>query len=146
MNTVHRFSATIALLAIGTAATAQSTSSAQRDLRGSSVKVGVVIPFGGGGNRAERAPRLEAWSEPAGSRDSMNVQLRSDNSATYGPPAHFGMTLAGQPRMIVNGREVPGQTDRNGVSGLGWVGIGLGVAVLAVGVLLIGIQKSHLND
>ena len=35
---------------------------------------------------------------------------------------------------MLNGREMRGQDNRHGISTLGWVGIGIGVAVIAFGV------------
>ncbi len=144
MNNLYRFSTSLSLLSVSAAATAQSPySSAQSDLRGSGVKLGVVIPFGSGGSKAERAPRLEAWSDHRSQRDEFQFRLRDDRDLAQ--PLRLGVTLGQQPRMIANGREVPGQTDRKGVSALGWVGITIGVAALVVGAGLLGAFGSLSN-
>jgi hypothetical protein len=122
MNGLHRIAAGLALLAIAAGAGAQSAySPTQRDLRGGGgVRAGIVIPFGNTGSAAERAPRLEAWSEPGRTQGSTEQPLRSDRDEAYGPPLRLGVTLTGQPRMIQNGQEAPGQADRRNVSALPW--------------------------
>lgn len=146
MRNLHTFATGLAFLAIGSGAAAQSAySPAQRDFRSGSVNAGIVIPFGGSGSSAERAPRLEAWSEPGRSHQGPELSLRSDREGAYGLPTRLGVTLASNPRMMANGREIPGQDDRHGVSTLGWVGIGLGVVVIAAGAILIAYKNREFD-
>jgi hypothetical protein len=129
MNGLHNFAAAIALIVTGTSAVAQSTNTmSDTRMRESSARVGIVIPLGSGGSKAERAPRLEAWSDHRSQRDEFQLRLRDDRDVAQ--PLRLGVTIGEQPRMIANGREVPGQQDRKNVSALGWVGIGVGVVVI----------------
>jgi hypothetical protein len=143
MNALHRFVAALLLLALGAAATAQSTSTMsqtgpQAGMREARVQAGIVIPFGRAGTTTERAPRLEMWSDHGRDRNPAPQSLRSDADPGYGQPLRFGVTLGSEPRMMVNGREMPGQSDRRNVSALGWVGITVGVAALVVGAAVLG--------
>jgi hypothetical protein len=143
MNGLHRFAAGLALLAIANSASAQSNyTTGHRDNR---MQAGIVIPFGSAGSRSERAPRLEAWSEPGRSQGRAELPRQSNRDEAYSPPTRLGVTLAGQPRMMVNGREVPGQADRHNISALGIVGIVAGVAVIVVGAAVLGAFGSFSN-
>ncbi len=137
MAKVHAFSAGLALLAMGTSLSAQSTLAPgpfqQRDNR---VNVGIVVPLGNAGSAAEQAPRLEAWSEAGWQRDRAQVRLRTDLDQGQVQSPRLGIALARQPRLMLNGRELPAQDDRKGVSTLGWVGIGVAVVVVVGGVAL----------
>jgi hypothetical protein len=134
---LRNYAAALALLATATGAAAQSTNTmSDTRMRDSSARVGIVVPFGSGGSKAERAPRLEAWSDHRSQRDEFQIRLRDNRDVAQ--PLRLGVTIGEQPRMIANGREVPGQTDRKGVSALGWVGITVGVAALVVGAAMLG--------
>jgi hypothetical protein len=136
MKHFHRLASVLALAATGTSATAQSSNTlAQERMRDSRFQAGILIPFGSAGSTAERAPRLEAWSEPGTAR---TLRLRTDAASEFVQPVRLGITLNQHPRMIRNGQEVPGQTDRHHVSALGWVGITVGVAAVVVGAALLG--------
>jgi hypothetical protein len=139
MHRFYRLASAMALIAMGTAATAQSTNTlSDSRMRGSRVQAGIVIPLGSTGSSAERAPRLEMWSERESLRDRAEVRLRTDGDGVYGPPNRLGVTLASNPRMMVNGQQVPGQADRRNISALGVVGIVAGVAVILVGAAVLG--------
>jgi hypothetical protein len=133
---------TIALLTsftICTTASARPSDNLARSGIGESgAHIGIVIPFGSNGSSAERAPRLEAWSGPGQHSSNVDVPLLADRDQAYGQPTRFGVTITGQPRMMHNGREVPGQVDRHNVSALGWIGITAGVAAIVVGAAVLG--------
>jgi len=145
MAGLYRFAAGLALLAIGTSAAAQSAftsaqySSAQSAPRDNRLQIGIVIPFGHAGTSAERAPRLEAWSEAGRLRDASVLRTRAERELAYGRSAHLGLTLNQQPRLMLNGREVPHQSNRHGVSTLGAAGIVLGVVVIGLGLGVLGV-------
>jgi hypothetical protein len=103
----------------------------------SRVQVGVTIPFGGGGSEAERAPRLELWGERGQPGEFREARLRTEPDAAYPQQQRLGISFNRQPRLMINGREMPRQDNRHGISALGWVGIGLGVAVIAFGVFAL---------
>jgi hypothetical protein len=138
MAKVRAFSAGLALLAMGTSLSAQSTLAPgpfqQRDSR---VNVGIVVPLGNAGSTAERAPRLEAWSDYRPQRSLPQASLRPDLDPSGARPMRIGVNFTGDTRLMINGREAPNQTDRKGVSALGWVAIGVGVAVIVFGVVVI---------
>jgi hypothetical protein len=143
MKRLHRIATGLALLSICTAGIAQSNlTPGQPGFRDNRIQAGIVIPFGNSGTAAERAPRVETWSEAGRQRGMPELRLQNDQGQTYGPPVRVGLALASEPRLMLNGREVPNQTDRRGVSTLGWIGIGLGVAVIGFGAFLI----NHVNS
>jgi hypothetical protein len=143
---LHRVTAGMALLAMGATVSAQSTFvPGQAGRRDNRVQAGIVIPFGSAGTSAERAPRLEAWSQQGWQRESAELRMRADRDPGEAQPIRMGITLNQRPRMMLNGREVPGQDDRHGVSTLSWVGIGLGVAVIAFGFGLADAAKQANN-
>lgn len=134
--------AALALAANGTSAIAQSNLASELPGRQEGrVNVGVVIPFGSAGSKAERAPRLEAWSERGRYEAASTLRIRTSPQEEV-KPVRLGVTLDGQTRLMINGREMPRQENKQGVSTVGWVAIGVGVAVLAFGVVLI----DHVNN
>ena len=133
MAALHRLATGLALLAIGTSAAAQTQiGGGPSDPRDSRVQIGVIVPLGSAGSKAERAPRVELWSDRRSQSERVRPRLRLDSSAPTVRPVRLGVTLQQHPQMTLNGREVPRQNDRQGVSALGWVGIGVGVVVLTV--------------
>lgn len=139
MTGLQRMASCLTLLAMSTSAIAQSSNTlSDARTRDSRAQAGIVIPFGKSGTRAERAPRLEIWSEQAHRHNLANLPVRADRDSTQDLPVRIGIPLNSQPRMLRNGREIPGQSDRHGVSALGWVGIGIGVAALVVGAAVLG--------
>ena len=95
------------------------------------IMLGLTLPLGG--KKAERTPQLElrmtrdrVWAD--------GQRLLGFNQTPF--VSRLSLTLDGQDRLLVNGRTVQ-HDDRNGVSTLGAVAIGLGVAVLIGGALLV---------
>ena len=133
MAALHRFATGLALLAIGTSAAAQTqigaSPSGPRDAR---VQIGVIVPFGSAGSTAERAPRVEVWSDQREPAQRTTTPLRLDRDEPTVRRVRLGVTLQQHPQLTLNGREMPQQDSRHGVSALGWAGIGLGVVVLTV--------------
>lgn len=101
----------------------------------SRVQAGIVIPLGQGGSSAERAPRLEAWSEHRPLRDLPVPILRPSMDPAVLRQSRIGFSLGDQTRLLVNGRDVGQENGRMGISTLGWVGIGVGLAVLVGGAI-----------
>jgi hypothetical protein len=94
------------------------------------IMLGLVLPLGG--KKAERAPQVELRM----TRD----RLGGDGQRLLGSHdtpfvSRISLTLDGQERLFVNGREFR-QDDRQGVSTLGAIAIGFGVAVLIGGALV----------
>ena len=98
------------------------------------VQAGVVIPLGAGGSEAERAPRLEAWSDHRQQRDLPLASLGPSYDPAALRPIRIGVNFSGSPRLMLNGREMPGQDNRKGISTLAVVGIGV-VALVVIGVV-----------
>jgi hypothetical protein len=147
MAKVHAFSAGLALLAMGTSLSAQSTLAPgpfqQRDSR---VNVGIVVPLGNAGSTAERAPRLEAWSDHRPQQSLPQANLRPDLDPSDARTTRIGVNFTGETRLMINGREAPNQSDRKGISTLGWVAIGVTVVVVAAAGLLVYVDEKGLND
>lgn len=106
------------------------------------VQAGIVIPLGGGGTDAERAPRLEAWSDHRAQRPVPQASLRPDFEQGAVRPVRIGINFTGETRMLVNGREMPGQDNRKGVSTVGWVAIGVVVVAAALGATYLALPRS----
>ena len=135
MVVLHRLVTGLAVLVIGTSASAQSyigaSPSGPRDNR---VQVGVIVPFGNAGSAAERAPRIEIWNDQRSPGERAGLRLRLDADAPAVRPLRLGITLQQHPQMTLNGREMALQDGRKGISTLGLVGIGLGVGVIVLAV------------
>jgi hypothetical protein len=133
----HRSVTLLALLALAAPLSAQSTvlpgPSTQSANR---VKVGLVLPLGNSGTHAENAPRFEAWSEHARRTEAAGNSLGSIRSTSSN---RLGVSLAGQPQMLVNGREVPRQSGQHNVSAVGWAAITVGVLAAGLGLGLLGV-------
>lgn len=110
------------------------------------VQAGIVIPLGGGGTEAERAPRLEAWSDRTAQRPLPQANLRGDFDPPGSQPVRIGVNFTGETRVMLNGREMPGQENRKGISALGVTGIVVGVLVLGAVVFVIEYKTSGLGD
>lgn len=135
--------AALALAGVATPSAAQSFDNTGRDAPGDArVQAGIVIPFGGGGSPAERAPRLEAWSDHRAQRPLPQASLRPDFEPGAVRPVRIGINFSGETRMLVNGREMPGQDNRKGVSTVGWVAIGVAVVAVALGVTYLALPRS----
>lgn len=94
------------------------------------VMLGLVLPFGG--KKSKSAPQLELrmTRDRVGSDGQRLIGLNEKPFVS-----RIALSLDGQESLFVNGRLVQ-QEDRKGVSTLGAVAIGLGVAVLVGGALL----------
>ena len=135
MRRIQNCLAILALSGLAAPAAAQSFDNTSRAGRSEvRIQAGVVIPLGGGGTAAERAPRVEAWSDHRAPRTLPQARLRFDQDPLAARPVRIGVNFSGASRLMLNGREMRGQDDRHGISTLGWVGIGVGVAVIAFGV------------
>lgn len=137
MKRVHIPLTILTSMALTASASAQSFNGAA--LPGTSeakVQAGIVIPLGRGGTDAERAPRLEAWSDHRSQRPQ--ASLRPDLAQPTIQPMRIGINFTGEARLMVNGREAPDQTGSKGVSTLGWAGITVGVVAVAFGAAMLG--------
>lgn len=131
---MRKFIAATALVAMVTSPVAAQ----QSDFRASGpahgegrVTVGLVLPFGG--RKAQRAPQVELRL----ARDV--IRWDGQRESTMGGPireSRIGLTLDGTERLMINGREQRVE-DRQGVSTLGGVAIGVGVAVVVGGLLML---------
>jgi hypothetical protein len=122
---------------VASPAFAQSASPLTREgLPDARVQVGVVVPLGSAGSKAERAPRLEAWSEHGPTRAATQAPLRFD-PAIPAKQMRLGVTLTKAPQMMLNGREVPRGKDGKPIGTWGWVAIGTVAVLVAGGVLLV---------
>jgi hypothetical protein len=95
--------------------------------------LGITIPFGKGGRESERKPRLELAFDHR-QHDANGLEIRDGVNQNTGNPIRLGLTLSKEPKMMMNGRELPKQNIRNNVSTAGWIAIG----VVAVGGLAYG--------
>ena len=138
MGRLHNLIGAVIAAALATPAAAQNfDNGVQPRPPEARIQVGVVIPFGGGGTDAERAPRLEAWSDRPAQRQLPAATLGNDFDRPTVRPVRIGFNFSGPTRLMLNGREIPGQDNRKGISALGWVGIGVGVAVVVFGVVAL---------
>ncbi|MFM6930740.1 MAG: hypothetical protein ACKOUT_00680 [Novosphingobium sp.] len=136
MFRLHRSATLLALLAMATPLSAQSTVAPGPSPRSDSrVKLGIVLPLGSSGTRAENAPRVEAWSERVRRTESAGNSLDTVRSASF---SRLGVSLTRQPRLLVNGREIPQQPNQHNVSAVGWVAIGVGVVAATLGLAVLG--------
>lgn len=125
----------LSLSLLAAPASAQSfDNTVQASPAGARIQVGIVVPMGGGGTDAERAPRLEAWSDHRSQRSLPQASLGLDFDPPKAQPMRIGVNFTGDARLMLNGRELPEQERRKGISTLGWVGIGVGVAVIVFSV------------
>ena len=98
------------------------------------IQAGIVIPLGAGGTAAERAPRVETWSDRRQLRASPQARLGYDYDPPNIRPVRIGINFSGNPKLMLNGREMQGQSDKKGISTLAVVGIV--VVVVAVGAVV----------
>lgn len=135
-----------AALALPPSAIAQTFDPAGRPLGADRrVSVGVTLPLGGSAGSAGK-PQLElravadhrAIRTVAGDRDSVGWLPRSAQPRE----ARIGLTLAEQPRLTVDGRELPEAERKLGISTIGWVAIGVAAAAVVGGLLFV----DALND
>jgi hypothetical protein len=102
------------------------------------VSVGLTIPLGRGGSRAERQPRVDLIFDHR-RRDANGLQIREGMDFRQQRPVRLGFTLSEQPQMMLNGRAAPGQNERKNFSDGAWVGLGLASAVgIALLVVIAG--------
>ncbi len=97
------------------------------------VSVGLTIPFGNGGSRAEREPRLELVFDHR-QRDANGSEISDISNADRRSPVRLGLTLSKTPQAMLNGREIPSMAGRRHISTVGWVAIG--ALVVGGGALL----------
>lgn len=103
------------------------------------VAIGLTVPFGGG--QRSDPPRVELRM----SRDVLQAdgsRLSDRRGEVVGTRIGIALDRDGENRLWLNGRPVPQNDQRQGVSTLGWVAIGIGVAVVGGGLLLV----DALND
>ena len=99
------------------------------------VSAGVTIPLGAS-RSASGTPRLELRA--TGERFDPALDRRDRAVARLDTPrreSRIGLTLESRPQLIVDGRALPPDQDKLGLSTLGWVAIGV-VTVAVVGGLL----------
>ncbi|WP_309622280.1 hypothetical protein [Novosphingobium sp.] len=105
------------------------------------IQAGIVIPLGTGGTAAERAPRIETWSDPRQQRALPQASLGQAYDQPRMRPVRIGVNFSGDPRLMLNGREMPGQSDKKGISTLGVVGIGVVVVVV---IAVVAVSSTNL--
>lgn len=94
-----------------------------------SVSVGLTVPLGD--SRQRDAPRIELRL----ARDVVNADgSRLSDRLPYRLETRLGLSLTREPRLTLNGRSID-RDRRQGLSTLGWVAIGVGVAVVTAGVV-----------
>lgn len=127
----------VALGASGTPASAQTFNDTAAPAPGEvRIQAGIVIPLGSGGSAAERAPRVETWSDHRQQRTLPQASLGHAYDQPRMRPVRVGINFSGDPRLMLNGREMPGQSDKKGISTLGVVGIGV-VVVVVIAVVAV---------
>jgi hypothetical protein len=125
-------------IAVGAALASSPAAGQQADFRDnglvraeSRVMVGLVLPLGGQGS--ERAPQVELRMARGIVGANGQRLLGYDDSPFV---SRIGLSLDGQDLFLVNGRLVQ-QDDRQGVSTLGGVAIGVGVLLVAGSLLVL---------
>lgn len=95
------------------------------------VGLGLTIPIGGQHKKAP--PRVELRL----TRDVVNFDgTRQSSSSGIRPnETRIGFSLERDNKLLINGRSLD-KSQRQGVSTLGWIAIGVGAAVIVGGVLL----------
>ena len=138
MKRVHLALTILTSIALAAPVSAQSFgNTAQAGPAQVRIQGGIVIPLGGGGTDAERAPRLEVWSDHRTQRSLPQANLGLDLDPPRTRPMRIGVNFTGDARLMLNGREMQEQGHRKGISSLGWIGIGVGVAVIVFGVVVL---------
>lgn len=146
MKLVQLTLAALSLGGLASPAAAQSFDNTGRAAPvGARVQLGVVIPLGEGGTTAERAPRLEIWNDNRSLHDLPQASLRSDLQPPVVRPIRVGINFSGDPRFMINGREIPEQDDRKGISTEVAIGIGVAVVVAIVVVAASGTEVTLTN-
>lgn len=97
------------------------------------VSIGLSVPLGSGGSRAERQPRLDFAIEHR-RRDADDLEVRELGGLETRRPFRLGVTLSDKPQLMLNGRAKPQDSARYNLSTAAWIGIGVGTA--AVGALV----------
>ncbi|WP_428627700.1 hypothetical protein [Sphingopyxis sp.] len=93
------------------------------------VGLGLTIPIGG--DRKKAPPRVELRL----TRDVVNFDGNRQSSSGIGPTeTRIGFSLERERRFLLNGRPLD-KAQRNNVSTVGWIAIGVGVVVIG-GVVL----------
>lgn len=99
------------------------------------VSVGLTIPFGGGGSRSERKPRVDMTFDHH-RRDTNGFELRERASFKSQRPVRLGFTLSEKPQMMLNGRMILRADGRRNLSTGALIGIGVGVALVGGALVL----------
>lgn len=100
------------------------------------VSIGLTVPLGNAGTRAEQEPRLELGVDRT-TRDSSGYELRDPFAPWPNRPMRLGLTLQEQPRLMFNGREMGPRTDEKNLSTGAAIGIGVVVVLVVAGVVLV---------
>ena len=122
----------LAALAVPTAAIAQPANihSTSFERQEGVVGLGITLPFGG--QRKPEPPRVELRI----ARDIVGSDgSRQSVSGRYQAETRIGFQLAPGNRLTLNGRPVE-KDQRQGISTLGWVAIGIGAGLIIGGALL----------
>ncbi len=97
------------------------------------VSVGLTIPFGGGGSRAERDPRVDLVFDHL-QRDANGFEAKQLTNLKSHRPVRLGLSLSKEPHLMLNGRVIARAHGQHHISTVAWVGIG--AAVLGAGALI----------
>jgi hypothetical protein len=128
--------AALAALSVALASPVSAQSFQQEShYRDRAVLVGLTIPFGNGGSRTEREPRMELVFDHR-QRDANGLEVRDALNHTANKPVRLGLTLTDRPHIMLNGREMPQMNDRKHISDGVLIGAGV-VTVLGIGFYLL---------
>lgn len=108
------------------------TQYSDRDRR---VSIGLVIPFGGGGSRVEREPRVDLVFDHR-QHDANGFEVKELTNLTSNRPVRLGFTLSEKPQMMFNGQMMFRADGRQNLSTGAMIGIGVGIALVG-GALLV---------
>lgn len=100
------------------------------------VSIGLTVPLGSAGTKAEQKPRLELGVDRT-TRDSSGHELRDPFALRPNRPMRLGLTLQEQPRLMFNGREMEPRSNEKNLSTGAAIGIGVVVVLVVAGAVLL---------
>ncbi len=128
------------------AASAQSLNAALNPAEGETrIVAAITVPLGHSHGNTSTAPRVELISRSRVPDGILPVVIRDEERRWQ--ERRIGFTLDGSDQVMINGRAIQlgGSEDRDGISTLGAVGIGLGV-VLAVSIVTFADGVDAIED
>jgi len=97
------------------------------------IGVGLTIPFGGGAQQKEPARVDLRWTRDMLQADGS--RLSDQTGRAFRGSLGIALDRDLDNRLLLNGRPIPKQDDRRGVSTLGWIAIG--VTVIGAGIFVL---------